>query len=200
MTNVWKILFGIAVGLAIAGWLFWGVQGCTNKKVVQSLNDVIKACQNAPVKVVTVIKHDTVHDTKWYTPKTVVIHDTVQEIVRWCKQDYSDVYTFGKGDSTGSFTYNIHDRDCIPKINFSNFNYPVIHKTITKTVLKDTTHKQPTFRWGPYVGMPLNSFTKLSGVEIGAQVVVKDQLTVSAGLLITNGAYGNITVGWLFKK
>ena len=166
MTFDWKhILLAIALGIAVVGWILWGVQGCTNKKVVQSLNDEIKACQNAPVKVVTVIKHDTVHDTKWYTPK--ITHDTVHDTVKpkFCRQDYSDVYTFGRGDSAGSFTYNIHDRDCVPKINFSNFNYPVIHKTITKTILKDTCDKKVSlWDWEVSPGVCYNPFNASSKV------------------------------------
>jgi hypothetical protein len=198
MTNVWKILFGIAVGLAITGWLFWGVQGCTNKKVVQSLNDSLKACQNAPVR------SDTAHDTIYIkgetvtkpVPVKVVVHDTIIKRINeaWYDSTFSDngIRFRWKSKIWGSMDY----------ISFSDFVIPKETITITKTVVKDTCVKikQPLFRWGPYVGMPLNSFTKLSGVEVGAQVVVKDQLTVSAGLLITNGAYGNITVGWLFKK
>lgn len=60
--------------------------------------------------------------------------------------------------------------------------------------------KPPTFRWGPYVGLTLNSFSKFPGIEVGAQAVVKDQLTISGGGLILDGVYANIRFGWLFNK
>jgi hypothetical protein len=41
--------------------------------------------------------------------------------------------------------------------------------------------------------------TKFPGLESGAQLIIKDQLTVSAGGLYLNGIYGNVRVGWLFK-
>jgi len=199
MTFDWKhVLLAIALGIAVVGWILWGVQGCTKNKVIQSLNDEIKACQNAPVK------SDTVHDTTYIkgetkikpVPVKVVVHDTIIKQINevW----YDSVFNKNglrfrwKSRIWGSMDY----------ISFSDFVIPKETITITKTVLKDTclpVLKQPLFRWGPYVGMPLNSFSKLSGVEIGAQVVVKDQLTVSAGMLLMNGVYGNITVGWLFK-
>jgi hypothetical protein len=91
-------------------------------------------------------------------------------------------------------------RDCQLQILFDSINLPIDYRILTKTVLKDTTHKQPLFRWGPYAGMTLNSFSKFPGIEIGAQLVIKDQVTISGGGLILNGVYGNIRLGILFKK
>jgi len=59
--------------------------------------------------------------------------------------------------------------------------------------------KQPLFRIGPYVGISLNSFQTFPGLEAGAQLIIKDQLTISAGGLYFNGVYGQIRFGWLFK-
>jgi hypothetical protein len=86
-------------------------------------------------------------------------------------------------------------------IAFSDFVWPKEIITITRQV--DTcilkTVKPPVFRAGPYVGITLNSYRKFPGLEVGAQVVIKDQLTVSAGALYLNGIYGNVRVGWLLK-
>jgi hypothetical protein len=47
--------------------------------------------------------------------------------------------------------------------------------------------------------MTLNSFSKFPGIEAGAQLIVKDQLTIGGGIFFWGGAYGNIRLGWLIK-
>ncbi len=49
------------------------------------------------------------------------------------------------------------------------------------------------------LSLSLNSFSKFPGIEAGAQLVIKDQLTVSAGGLYLDGIYGNVRLGWLVK-
>ena len=153
MNTLSKILIGLLAGVALIGWLFYGVQGCSDKKTIQSIQSELKACQNAPVKIVRQVTHDTVHDAKWFTPKKVVLHDTITvEKVKWCRFDYSDLYQFGAGDSTGNFVINIHDKDCQPIYNISELHYPVIHRTITKTVVHDTAIYVPKLHWGFTIG------------------------------------------------
>ena len=55
--------------------------------------------------------------------------------------------------------------------------------------------------YGQFLSRPfsLNSFTKFPGLEAGAQLIIKDQLTVSAGCLYLDGIYANLRVGWLVK-
>ncbi len=83
-----------------------------------------------------------------------------------------------------------------------DYNYMIIKRNQV-LIQHDTAWlptKPPTFRWGPYVGLTLNSFSKFPGIEVGAQAVVKNQLTISGGGLILDGIYANIRFGWLFNK
>jgi hypothetical protein len=41
--------------------------------------------------------------------------------------------------------------------------------------------------------------SQFPGLELGAQVIIKDQLTVSAGGRYLDGIYGKVRLGWLFK-
>jgi hypothetical protein len=83
-----------------------------------------------------------------------------------------------------------------------NDKYPQItrHDVVIKYDTTFIPAPSPWFRAGPYVSLTLNSFTKFPGMELGAQVVVRDQFTVSIGGLYLDGIYGNIRVGILFKR
>lgn len=204
MTFDWKhILLSIALGIAILGCLIWGVQGCSKDKVIETLNRTIFDYAHTPVTIRDSIRDTIIYSDRWHTPKPVpypVYIDTVKP--KWCEQDYSDIYKFVKGILVGGIHYRAHVRDCQMQIQFDSINLPIDERTITKTVLKDTCVKikQPLFRWGPYAGLTLNSFNKFPGIEVGAQLVIKDQVTISGGGLILNGIYGNIRLGWYFKK
>ncbi len=67
------------------------------------------------------------------------------------------------------------------------------------TCIVKPVSKQPVFRIGPYVGLSLNSFSMFPGIEAGAQLIIKDQLTELCGGLYLYGIYGNLRVGWLLK-
>ena len=139
-------------------------------------------CQHSPEKVITIATHDTIHDTVWHTPKIVTKmvtkHDTVEK-VKWCSVDYSDTYKFGSGDSTGSFVIGIRDRDCVPQYQISNFIYPVIHRTITKTVLYDTAIYKPKFHYGITFGSMANNLQKMPPFSLGMFISVKDRIIIN---------------------
>jgi len=87
-------------------------------------------------------------------------------------------------------------------LSFSDFTWPKEIINITRqvdTCIAKPIPKQPVFRIGPYVGLTLNSFSKFPSLEAGAQLVIKDQLTISAGGLYLDRIYGNVRVGWLVK-
>ena len=201
MTTLSKILIGILIGVAGIGWLLYGIQGCQNKKTVQTLTAQLKACQNAPCKVVTTVIHDTIHDTLWRTPKvvtkTVTISDTVEK-VKWCYINYTDTYKFGSGDSTGSFLIKIHDHDCIPQYQISNMIYPVIHKSIIKTVLHDTSIYKPVTHYGFLVGASVNNFKSFPSFQAGVFLSLGDKVIIEPGVLynpIDGHAYFNAILG-----
>jgi hypothetical protein len=200
-----KYSFGFAP-LMIAAMIFGGVQYCQKHKVMKAnvtLNSELIAAQNAPIKVVRVVTHDTIKSTKWLTPKVVTLTsvktDTVEK-VKWCKFDYTDLYTFGKGDSAGSLTLNIHIADCQPKYNISNLNYPVINRTITKTVLK--TINRDNFDWGLLAGLSINSLRSTPAPQLG--MYLRDKKVTIGGSLLFNPAdklpYFNVLVGYSFRK
>lgn len=204
MTFDWKhIILAIVLGIAILGCIIWGVQGCQKNKVIETLNADLKSCQNAPVTIRDSIRDTIIYSDRWHTPKNVpypVYIDTINP--KWCERDYSDNYKFVKGILVGGIHYQAHVRDCQLQIQFDSINLPIDYRIVTKTVLQDTCIKikQPLFRWGPYVGLTLNSFGRFPGTEVGAQLVVKDQLTISGGVVALDGIYGNIRLGWIFKK
>ncbi|MEI6435751.1 MAG: hypothetical protein WCP32_12965 [Bacteroidota bacterium] len=49
------------------------------------------------------------------------------------------------------------------------------------------------------MGTNFISFARFPGIEAGAQLIIKDQITISAGGLYFDGVYGNVRVGWLIR-
>ena len=160
---------------------------------------LILSYKNTPVKIDTV--HDTIHLPGKIIIKPIPIKDSITDslnhsvtqslITCW----YDSVFTHA------GIRFRWQAVGILQFISFSDFVWPKEIITITRQV--DTcilkTVKLPVFRAGPYVGLTLNSFRKFPGIEAGGQVVINDQLTVSAGALYLNGIYGNIRVGWLLK-
>ncbi len=165
-------------------------------KILRSQAAMIQAFKNAPVRIDTV--HDTIH---WPgqiiikpVPVKVVIHDSILIPYRECW--YDSLF------NQEGIKFRWQAQGCLQFISFSDFTWPKEIITITRqvdTCIAKPIPKQPTFRIGPYLGMSLNSFTKFPGIEAGAQLIIKDQLTVSAGGLYLDGIYGNVRLGWLFK-
>lgn len=198
-----EVVAWIVVGILIAFGGYMTYKSVSANGRVKTLAVELIACQNAPVTIRDSIRDTIIYTDRWHTPKTIpyaVYIDTVKPI--WCKQYYADTVNVFKGSLRGSFCYEISVIDCQATIRFPQINFPILERTITKTVLQDTCIKvkQPLFRWGPYAGLTLNSFSKFPGIEVGAQLIIKDQVTISGGGLILNGIYGNIRLGWLFKK
>ena len=145
----WKILCGIAIGIAIIGWLFWGVQSCTDKKTIASVIKQRDSCWNAPVTVHDSITHDTIHDTLWRKPDKKLVYDTIHDTVpaKWCKQLFTGTYRYQKGKKTGVINYEIADKDCNPLIRFPLIDLPVDSVTITNTI--DTCYKPSIVKLKP---------------------------------------------------
>jgi hypothetical protein len=192
----------------LAAMIFGGVQYCQKKKAlkaVQTIQSELKRCQTAPIQVVKQVTHDTVHDVKWLTPKVVTLTsvktDTVEK-EKWCKYDYVDVYTFGHGDSTGSFTLNLHIADCVPKYNISQLNFPVITKAITKTVTKDSISYKSRNQYGLLAGVSINSLRTTPMFQLGAYSVIGKWLVGTSLIFnpIDKLPYGSIMVGYSFRK
>jgi hypothetical protein len=198
-----EVIAWIVVGILIAfgGFMTYKTLSVgSDNKLLTAERD---ACWNAPVTIRDSIRDTIIYSDRWHTPKPVpypVYIDTVKP--KWCEQDYSDNYKFVKGILVGGIHYQAHVRDCQLQIQFDSVNLPIDYRIVTKTVLKDTCIKvkQPFFRWGPYAGMTLNSFSRFPGIEVGAQLIIKDQVTISGGGLVLNGVYGNIRIGVVFKK
>jgi len=168
----------------------------SRNKIIRDQATIISAYKNAPIKIDTI--HDTVHQLSQIVIKPIsvktVIHDTILIPYRECW--YDSVF------SQLGLRFHWQAKGDLQSITFSDFTWPKDIITITRqvdTCITKPIPKQPLFRIGPYVGISINSFQTFPGLEAGAQLVIKDQLTISAGCLYINGIYGNLRLGWLFK-
>ena len=168
----------------------------SRNKIIRDQASLISSYKNAPVKIDTI--HDTIRLSGQYIIKPIpvktVIHDTILIPYRECW--YDSVFS-----QTG-IRFHWQAKGDLQFISFSDFIWPRDIITITRqidTCITKPIPKQPILRIGPYVGMSLNSFSKFPCFEAGAQLVIKDQLTFSAGGIYLNGFYGNLRFGWLFK-
>jgi hypothetical protein len=165
-------------------------------KILRSQAALILSFKNAPVRIDTV--HDTIHLPGQVVikpvPVKVFIHDSILIPYRECW--YDSVFNHS------GIRFRWQAKGDLQFLSFSDFTWPKEIITITRhidTCIAKPITKQPIFRIGPYVGLSLNSFTKFPGLEAGTQLIIKDQLTVSAGGLYLNSIYGNLRVGWLLK-
>ncbi len=193
-------LFWISIILAfllIGGVILERVLHDSSKnKIIRDQAALISTYKNAPVKIDII--HDTVHQLSQIVIKPIpvktVIHDTIMIPYRECW--YDSVF------SQLGLRFRWQAKGDLQSITFSDFTWPKDIITITRqvdTCITKPIPKQPLFRIGPYVGMSFNTFRTFPGLEAGAQLVIKDQLTISAGGLYINGIYGNLRLGWLFK-
>jgi hypothetical protein len=206
VNNLSKILIGILIGVAGIGWLLYGIKGCTSDKHIADLNKLVYDCTHEPVKIVIQATHDTVHDTMWRTPKvvtkTVTIHDTAEK-VKWCSINYQDTYKFGSGDSTGSFLIAIHSADCKVKYQIANMVYPVIHKSITKTVIHDSLMYKPKVHYGVTIGIMANNIIKFPPIGAGVFLTLGDKIMIEPGIYydaLTGKLYGKAEIGIFLDK
>jgi len=172
------------------------VHDSSRNKILRDQAAMISSFKNAPVKTDKI--HDTIHQPGQFIikllPVKVVIHDTI--LVPYREYWYDSVF------SQPGVPFRWQAKGDLQSITFSDFTRPKDLITITRqfdTCITKPIPKQPIFRIGPCVGMSLNSFSKFPGLEAGAQLILKDQLTISAGALYLNGFYGNLRLGWLFK-
>jgi hypothetical protein len=172
------------------------VHDSQRNKVIDCQTLIIAAYKNAPMKI------DTVHDTIHYpgvtiirpVPFKVVLHDSI--LIPYREIWYDSLF------NQGNIRFRWQAKGDLQFISFSDFIWPKEIITITSqvdTCIAKPFPKQPMFRIGPYVGLSLNSFSKFPGIEAGAQVVVKDQITISVGGLYLNGIYANVRLGWMVK-
>jgi len=160
--------------------------------------------QSAPVSI------DTVHDTIYLPGKVIItpvplevpvidsvivlVHDTLP--VREKINRYDSLFI------NGPIRFRWQALGSLHQIAFSDFAWPREIVTLTRhldTCIVQPLPRQPFFRFGPYVGLSINSLTRFPAIESGAQLVFKDQVTIAAGLLYLDGIYGNLRLGWLFK-
>src|ERR1035437_7386046 len=136
MTTIYKIVMGILAGIASAGWLLYGVQGCSKNKVIATITAERDNCLHAPVKSDTVVIHDTIYSDRWHTPKSIPVPYAVYDTVpaKYCEKSYSDSYKFNKGILTGNIKYEIAVKDCDVRIRFAEIALPTEQITSTKTV------------------------------------------------------------------
>ncbi|MEI8007039.1 MAG: hypothetical protein WCI48_12600 [Bacteroidota bacterium] len=168
----------------------------SRNKIIRNQAALISSFKYAAVKIDTI--HDTIRLPGQFIIKPIpvktLIHDTILVPNRECW--YDSIFS-----QTG-IRFRWQAKGDLQSITFSDFTWPKDIITITRQVDTCITRpipKQPLFRIGPYVGISLNSFQTFPGLEAGAQLVIKDQLNISAGGLYLNGFYGNLRLGWLFK-
>ncbi len=168
----------------------------SRNKILRDQATLISSFKNAPVRIDTI--YDTIRQSGHILVKPIpvktVIHDTIQIPYRECW--YDSVF------SQPGLRFRWQAKGDLQFITFSDFTWPKEVITITRqidTCIAKPIPKQPRFRIGPYVGISLNSFQTFPGLEAGAQLIIKDQLTISAGGLYLNGIYFDMRLGWLIK-
>ena len=169
-------------------------------KILRGQAALILSFKNAPVKIDTV--HDTIHLPGKIIIKPIPIKDSITQSLNHSFAQSLNVCWYDSAFNQGSIRFRWQAKGDLQYISFSDFTWPKEIITITRhidTCIAKPVQKQPIFRYGAYVGLSLNSFTRFPGLELGAQLVIKDQLTVSAGGLYLDGIYGNLRLGWLFK-
>ncbi|MFZ4564709.1 MAG: hypothetical protein ACOYNU_15125 [Bacteroidales bacterium] len=172
----------------------------SKNKILRSQATLILSFKNAPVRIDTV--HDTIHLPGKVIIKPIPIKDSITQSLNHSITQLFPIFWYDSIFTHSGIRFRWQAKGDLQFISFSDFVWPKEIITITRqvdTCITKPFPKQPTFRIGPYVGLSLNSFTKFPGIEAGAQVVIKDQLTVSAGGLYLDGIYGNVRLGWLFK-
>ena len=165
-------------------------------KILRNQVALISSFKNAPVRIDTI--HDTIREPGQFIIKPIpvktIIHDTI--LVLYRESWYDSIF-----NQTG-IRFRWQARGDLISITFSDFTWSKDLITITRqvdTCITKPIPKQPLFRIGPYVGISLNSCQTFPGLEAGAQLVIKDQFTLSVGVLYLHGLYGNVRFGWLFK-
>jgi hypothetical protein len=174
----------------------------SKNKILCAQAALIQSFKNAPVRIDTI--HDTIHWPEKIVIKPVPTKDKdsiIQSLNHSIIQSFP-VFWYDSVFIHSGIRFRWQAKGNLQFISFSDFVWLKEIITITRqvdTCIVKPVPKQPVFRIGPYVGLSLNSFTKFPGIEAGAQLVIKDQLTISAGGLYLNGIYGNVRLGWLFK-
>ena len=169
-------------------------------KILRSQAALIQTFKNAPARIDTV--HDTIHLPGKVIIKPIPIKDSITQSLNNSITHSFPVSWYDSIFTHSGIRFRWQAKGDLQFISFSDFVWPKEIITITRqvdTCITKPFPKQPTFRIGPYVGLSLNSFTKFPGIEAGAQLIIKDQLTVSAGGFYLDGIYGNVRLGWLFK-
>ena len=176
------------------------VHDAKRNKILESQAELIAHYKSAPVKIDTV--HDTIHLPGKIIIKPIPINDSVIQSINQSVNQSTPISWYDSVFNHGGIRFRWQASGNLQFLSFSDFVWPKEIITITRhvdTCIAKPIQKQPLFRIGPYVGLSINSFTKFPGIEAGAQLIIKDQLTVSAGGLYLDGIYGNVRVGWLFK-
>jgi len=161
---------------------------------------LILSYKNTPVKIDTV--HDTIRLPGKIIIKPIPTNDSITHSLNHSVTQSLNVCWYDSVFNQRGIRFRWQAKGDLQFLSFSEFTWPKEIITITRqvdTCIAKPVQKQPTFRYGAYVGISLNSFTKFPGLDVSVQLVIKDQLTISAGGLYLDGIYGNVRVGWLFK-
>jgi len=176
------------------------VHDAKRNKLLESQASLIVRYKTAPARIDTV--HDTIHLPGKIFIKPIPIKDSVIQSNNQSVNQSIPISWYDSVFNQRGIRFRWSAKGQLNYITFSDFVWPKEIITITRqidTCIAKPFPKQPFFRIGPYVGLSLNSFTKFPGIEAGAKLVIKDQITVSAGILYLDGIYGNVRLGWLVK-
>jgi len=192
----------IILALLLIGTIVIGrvVHDAKRNKILESQASLIAHYKAAPVKIDTV--HDTIHLPAKIIIKPIPIKDSITQSLNHPITQSLTICRYDSVFSQSGIRFRWSAKGDLQFLSFSDFTWPKEIITITRqvdTCIAKPFPKQTVFRFGPYVGLSLNSITRFPGLELGAQIVIKDQLTVSAGGLYLDGLYGNVRLGWLFK-
>jgi len=192
---LWLILIGILVSIGV--YLTYRLVSSENK--AKALTAEIYSLRHAPVEIDTVMDTIRIPGGVTIKPTTIrqEIHDTVfvKERMSWYDSTFSNqgIRFRWRAKAIGELT----------ELSFTDFVYPREIVTITKQI--DTCFRKPPeyrakfIHWGVYAEANVRNFTEFPGMGAGAQIVIRDQMTIGAGAMYQKEWYGNVRIGVLFK-
>lgn len=180
----------------------------SKNKIISNQAAIISAYKNAPVKFDTL--HDTIHLPGEVIIKPVPVNShrnasltTPDTLVQThCNASLPTPYYYDSIFKHNSLQFRWRAQGYLKFISFSDFVLSKDVITITRqidTCIVKPQNKAALIKVGPYVGITLNSFAKFPGIEAGGQLIIKDQITISAGGLYFDVVYGNVRVGWVIR-
>lgn len=190
---------GIATGIMIVFMFLYFVSGCSHKKEVAQIKAQLLNCQNAPVKIDTIFRHDTIYINK---VRTVAIHST-DTIYKNGHMQIVNLYIDTLKTKDFDLRYKARTIGVLKDIEFPSYVLHTPEIYITKTVMNDTCINKPAGyiarnHWiieGNIIGSNINRFPNF---DLGVSFSIKDRIKLNLGgeyNAYHNEFYGKLGIG-----